>query len=82
MTVSRSIVEFFKRTESLLDPKGPLSSSLSSPCISASNKAIQEAQRQQKEPESRCSCVKLSDELKAEIARYEADKREQCADVD
>ena len=70
MTISYSTIEFFKRTETLPDPKGPLSSSLSSPCISAANKAVQEAQRQQKEPKSRGNYVKLSDELKAEIARY------------
>ena len=49
MAISCSIVEFFKRTESLPDPNG---------------------QRQQKEPKLKGTYVKLSDELKAEIARY------------
>ena len=70
MAVSRSIEEFFKRSESLPDPKGPLSSNLSSSCITAANKAVQEVQKQQREPKSRGTYVKLSDDQKAEIARY------------
>lgn len=66
MSVSRSIHDYFKRTEGLPDPKGPLSLVVPSPTISA-NKAVQEVQKDHKK---RGSYIKLTDEQKAGIAKY------------
>ena len=70
MAVSRSIKDFFKRTEGTPDPKGPLSSTVSSTIISAANKAVGEVGKQQREPKSRGTYIKLTDEQKADIAKY------------
>ena len=74
MAFSGTIDQYFKPIHCLPSPNGPLSATIPAGRISKINQAVEEAATKKQISRNRGTYIKLTDEEKAEIARYALQK--------